>query len=122
MPFNRNKARLSSAQERIQRVEEYLKTIHSGRPLSAVPPLWNLRALHDECKHAGHDDLSELCAELESRVIQLQMNRSMQDSVMTELLGMTKNISQRVTLGFDNSMRDAAGMESSQDPKLLAET
>ncbi|MDZ4858352.1 MAG: hypothetical protein SGI88_05165 [Candidatus Hydrogenedentes bacterium] len=124
MTVNGNKARITPAAERIRHIEEYIETFRTGRALSAVPPLWNLRVLHDECKHAGQDDISEMCSQLESHVIQLQMSHGlMPESLMVELMGMTQCISQRVNRASGQSMREAVSLQSCSDKvEVLAET
>jgi phosphoenolpyruvate synthase/pyruvate phosphate dikinase len=60
---------------RLEHVRRYLRDFLQGQPSSVMVPLWNLRALQDESRQAGHKDLSELCVWMERRIMALQTRR-----------------------------------------------
>ena len=57
---------------RLEHVETYVQDFVRGKPSSSLLPLWNLRALQDECRQAGRQDISALCQQLEHRIMALQ--------------------------------------------------
>lgn len=114
MRVSSNSSRIT-ASERIRQIEDYLHTIRT-KSASPVHPLWNLRALHDECKHTGQEDLSELCTQLESRVIELQMTCGvLPESLLAEMLGMTHSIRQRVDRVAGQVTSDGISLDKSSD-------
>jgi hypothetical protein len=77
MPMNDLNARVYEAEvdHRIEHVRAYLQDFRLGKPSPVMIPLWNLRALQDESRQAGHMDVCELCRRMETEIIALQMHQ-----------------------------------------------
>jgi len=66
----------AEVEHRLEHVRKYLRDCQQGEPSSVMVPLWNLRALQDESRQAGHKDLSELCVWMERTIIALQTRQN----------------------------------------------
>ena len=64
---------------RLEHVQRYLWDVRRGQGASVMVPLWNLRALQDESRQAGHKDISELCDWMERSIMSLETLRGGSD-------------------------------------------
>lgn len=81
---------------RLQYVRKYLRDLRHGLPSSSIVTLWNLRALQDESRRAGHRDFAELCQLMESRIIALQAGRYEDpEQLVAEIGGMCEHLRER---------------------------
>ena len=92
---------------RLDHVRNYLQDFRRDRSSSVMVPLWNVRALDDECIQVGHKDLSELCSWMERGLLELQLRHGKRaDELLAELADACNRIEQR-------AHADAHGLEIS---------
>lgn len=80
-----------STGQRIGYVEAYLESCRAGSPSSPILPLWSLRALNNEYRHAGKTRMSELCTQLEAELIGLQSGTNA-DGLLNELSQIARSL------------------------------
>jgi len=60
---------------RLKCIDQYISALFCGERPAPQPPLWHLRVLQDEHRHAGRKDMANMCRELERLLIALDQDR-----------------------------------------------
>jgi hypothetical protein len=100
----------TEVEHRLEPIGVFLHDFRGGRPSSVVVPLWNLRALHDESRLAGHKELAALCEWMEGKIVALQTG-SLDDkeSIVEEIERAGEHIRERAHCLVSGSEMNGAG-------------
>jgi len=78
---------------RLEHVEVYLGNFRMGGHSSVMAALWSLRALHDESRQVGREDLSEVCRRMERGILKLQKTpHEDSEDLVAEISGAVEHI------------------------------
>ena len=108
---------VATVDHRLQHLQKYLGDFRQGKFSSVVLPLWNLRALQDEMRLAGHRDLAELCRWMERGIMRLQMGK---DEDPERLAAEIATVSEHIKRGVREAY-SGPDMPAAKHPERLSE-